>query len=278
MINTEKVVPFPIRTKLVCSACGAPGEGTCGCGAPYVKPGERAEAAVKANPDKSDRAIAEEIGVSDKTVGKARKSTAEYSAVKKRTGKDGIPRRMPRMDRAPKKHYAESEIVALADQGKSNDEIAKLTGIGKRQIRHIVEREQTRRASELAALEKLNVDPATLAASAKAKLEVVKRQLEKQLRAEHAERMRGFDEQVRKKVVEGNKTYLEMLREREAQVESDQAWYRKLINDHKAILSKEQFMLLMRCVHGDSNVTEATRTAATQLLNEKRQLLTGERK
>jgi hypothetical protein len=49
------------------SDCGAPGEG----GAPYVAPGERAKAAVKTNPEKSDRQIAEEIGTSPTTVGKA---------------------------------------------------------------------------------------------------------------------------------------------------------------------------------------------------------------
>ena len=45
------------------------------------------------NPEKSDRAIAAEIGVSDKTVGKARKRTADQSAVAKRTGRDGKKRK-----------------------------------------------------------------------------------------------------------------------------------------------------------------------------------------
>jgi hypothetical protein len=48
-------------------------------------------------PEKSDRAIAAEIGVSDKTVAKARRATADKSAVeKKRTGKDGKARKMPK--------------------------------------------------------------------------------------------------------------------------------------------------------------------------------------
>src|ERR1700722_10869833 len=73
----------PGQVKLECSSCGAEGTGTCECGVPYfVSPRERAAEAIKANPEKSDRAIAAEIGVSDKTVGAARKTvTAEGSAV-----------------------------------------------------------------------------------------------------------------------------------------------------------------------------------------------------
>jgi hypothetical protein len=56
---------------------------------------KRAEEAVAANPEKSDRAIAQEIGVSDKTVAKARKRTADQSAVAERTGKDGKKRMSP---------------------------------------------------------------------------------------------------------------------------------------------------------------------------------------
>jgi hypothetical protein len=49
--------------------------------------------AVKANPEKSNRTIAEEIGVDEKTVRKARESIADMSAI--RTGLDGKTRKMP---------------------------------------------------------------------------------------------------------------------------------------------------------------------------------------
>jgi hypothetical protein len=56
----------------------------------------RIEAAIRQNPEKSDRAHAEEQGVSDKTIAKVRKSTAEGSAVEgKRIGKDGKARKQP---------------------------------------------------------------------------------------------------------------------------------------------------------------------------------------
>jgi hypothetical protein len=53
--------------------------------------------AVAANPGKSDRAIAAEVGVSEKTVAKARRSTAEKSAVGSATriGRDGKARKVP---------------------------------------------------------------------------------------------------------------------------------------------------------------------------------------
>jgi hypothetical protein len=51
-----------------------------------------AAAAVAANPDKSDRAIAPEIGVGSNTVRRARRATAPNGAVEARTGRDGKKR------------------------------------------------------------------------------------------------------------------------------------------------------------------------------------------
>jgi hypothetical protein len=57
---------------------------------------KRAEEAVAANPNKSDRAIAEEIGVGRMTVSRARKAaTVPCGTVEKRTGKDGKARKVP---------------------------------------------------------------------------------------------------------------------------------------------------------------------------------------
>jgi hypothetical protein len=59
--------------------------------------------AVAANPAKSDRAIAEEIGVGKDTVSRARKkTTVAHAPVAKRTGKDGRKRTCP-INRAPHK-------------------------------------------------------------------------------------------------------------------------------------------------------------------------------
>ena len=61
----------------------------------------RIKAALERDGGKSDRALAAELGVSDKTIAKMRKSTAEGSAVGKRIGKDGKARKKPA--KAPKK-------------------------------------------------------------------------------------------------------------------------------------------------------------------------------
>lgn len=51
-----------------CPRCG----NNCQCGVPYIAKTVRAAEAIRANPEKSDRAIAKEIDASPTTVGKAR--------------------------------------------------------------------------------------------------------------------------------------------------------------------------------------------------------------
>lgn len=67
--------------------------------APYLPAGKRAEAAIAANPQKSDRAIAADIGTSPTTVGKARKQLSTDGQLK-RTGRDGKQRKAPTMPAA----------------------------------------------------------------------------------------------------------------------------------------------------------------------------------
>jgi hypothetical protein len=100
------VLDFKVRkpqtiTKLTCSKCGAAGQGSCSCGAPYLPAGERAGQAVAAHPEKSDSAIAAEIGVNRATVTRARKKTTRANAHVARTGRDGRKRKPPRR-RKPK--------------------------------------------------------------------------------------------------------------------------------------------------------------------------------
>ena len=77
----------------------------CGVAYAYVPAGKRAEEAFIRNPEKSDRSIAEEIGVNHNTVTRARKkTTVSYGTVElkrlgklygKRIGKDGKARKLP---------------------------------------------------------------------------------------------------------------------------------------------------------------------------------------
>jgi hypothetical protein len=114
-----KIIKMPLRQRLVCSECGADGEGTCHCGAAYVPAGQRAAEAVAANPGKSNRTIAKEIGADEQTVRAARQTgTAGHPAVLeaqglrgpdgviRRQGRDGKWRKLPE----PKKIEIEPEL------------------------------------------------------------------------------------------------------------------------------------------------------------------------
>ena len=88
-----------VNRAMECSECGAAGIAACDCGAPYMPAADRAAKAIATDPDKSDRAIAAEIGVSRATVQRAR-PTGSYEPVTTRTGKDGVTRVIPK--RKPK--------------------------------------------------------------------------------------------------------------------------------------------------------------------------------
>lgn len=94
---------------LECKSCGTTVKAGCTCGVAYVPVAWRAAKAVAADPTKSDRAIAAEIGVNRRTVVKARaqlvhsapvekrtgKATVSRDTVEKRTGRDGKSRKVP---------------------------------------------------------------------------------------------------------------------------------------------------------------------------------------
>ena len=90
--------------RMACTGCGAEANVSCNCGKPYVPKSERAAEAIKANPEKSDRAIAAELGVSPMTVNRARATVPDVT-VDERIGLDGKTRRVPE-----KKPEAEPEI------------------------------------------------------------------------------------------------------------------------------------------------------------------------
>jgi hypothetical protein len=120
------ILQFPAR--LECSKCGASATASCDCGVAYVPAGMRAAEAVTANPEKSNRAIAAEIDVDEKTVRKARKSTADQSAVGKRVGKDGKSRKLPEVKPVTAKPEPDVETSSEpgADEGAPRRGYAKL--------------------------------------------------------------------------------------------------------------------------------------------------------
>jgi hypothetical protein len=81
--------------RLSCTECGAEAHASCNCGKPYVPAKQRAAEAIAANPLRSNRAIAEEIGVSDETVNRARRETPATDVAPEREGRDGKVYRLP---------------------------------------------------------------------------------------------------------------------------------------------------------------------------------------
>jgi hypothetical protein len=85
MNNT--VIKFSVQ-RMVCTGCGAEANACCDCGVSYMPKSVRAREAIKANPNKSDRAIAAELGVGRATVQRARE-VAHDEPRDERVGRDG---------------------------------------------------------------------------------------------------------------------------------------------------------------------------------------------
>jgi hypothetical protein len=135
--TTAQVVQLhQAAANLECSKCGATAEAACNCGAPYIPAGELAAKAVAANPGKSDRVIAAEIGVSQRTISRARKRVEPNGSTQKRVGKDGKsykarkptkPKAQPEdSDNNLKAHISEIEAAREATPPRRSPDLAKL--------------------------------------------------------------------------------------------------------------------------------------------------------
>lgn len=91
-----EIVRLLFTQQMTCVACGAEADASCNCGKPYVPKKQRAVDAIAANPQKSDRAIAADIGVDHKTVGAARRELGGEDSPPEREGRDGKMYRTPR--------------------------------------------------------------------------------------------------------------------------------------------------------------------------------------
>lgn len=66
-----------VKIDLRCSACGAPGSGSCDCGVGYLPAGKVAAKAAQDNPGISSRALAAQSGVSQRTAANALRAARE---------------------------------------------------------------------------------------------------------------------------------------------------------------------------------------------------------
>jgi hypothetical protein len=88
-------------SRLICVGCGSETNATSDCGLEYRPKSVRAREAVEANPEKSNRAIAEETGLSEATVRRARASSDAPETVAGKDGKSNPAKREPRPEYQP---------------------------------------------------------------------------------------------------------------------------------------------------------------------------------
>lgn len=93
-MRSQPVIAMAVQ-QMTCTGCGAEANASCNCGKPYVPKKQRATDAVAANPQRSNRAIAADIGVSDDTVARARNELGAAHATPEREGRDGKVYRLP---------------------------------------------------------------------------------------------------------------------------------------------------------------------------------------
>jgi hypothetical protein len=74
---------------LICPQCHAKAQTKCDCGIGYIPAGDLARQEVIRNPQKSDRAIAKQLGITHPTVAAARKAVGKNLPGERRQGRDG---------------------------------------------------------------------------------------------------------------------------------------------------------------------------------------------
>ncbi len=115
----NKPIPVIKRSvvQLQCTLCGSETHATCNCGAIYrPKAFERAAEAIADHPEKSNRALAEQAGISEATVRRARDATASETQLDEpRIGLDGKRRKLPSYFADPPPEIREALIEQALD-------------------------------------------------------------------------------------------------------------------------------------------------------------------
>lgn len=188
----------------------------------------------------TQEAIALQLGVSQPTIVRDLETLFIVNNVQERgkdtRGRDRSPGR-PKgsKPKAPQRHYRETKIVALADKGLTRAQIAAEAGIGQRQVRHVVEREQIRREAQAEPI----IDRAELSLTAQQKLDIAIRQHKRKLSLEYEQRVRDDIE----KRIDGM-----VLPYWKEQIDEAQELYKH----RRGAMEKETFNTIRRALHPDS--------------------------
>jgi hypothetical protein len=117
-MRSATVIEMAVQ-QMVCTACGSEANASCNCGKPYVPKKQRAREAIEANPQKSNRAIAEETGIAEATVRRAREG-ASCDAPDEREGRDGKIYRLPVREEPDDDTDHEEGLRVIAARGMLN--------------------------------------------------------------------------------------------------------------------------------------------------------------
>jgi hypothetical protein len=130
----QALVIHPISIqRMVCTRCGAEANASCNCGVDYVPAKQRVAEYDKTNPGKSTRQAADDLGISNKTVSKARQAVTEVTPEATVTGRDGkkYPAKQkprPEMEDEPEEEVVSEDYVKLlSDYWKLKDRNTALT-------------------------------------------------------------------------------------------------------------------------------------------------------
>jgi hypothetical protein len=144
--------------------------------------------------------------------------------------------RRKKPDTVPKRHDHAAEIIALHDSGATAAEIAEQTGVGQRQVRHIIDREKIERGVEP------KIAREDLSLTAQQKLDLAIKQ-EKARLAAH------FQVQVNLQVRADVDEFLKNKIIPKLQWEQDEA--RRIIESRQGVLDLKSFKKIRDCLHSD---------------------------
>ena len=262
-LGAEKELSYQLRC-LECGAATTPVP-SCECRGKfdYIAPSELAEWAVKTYPEKSDRVIGEEFGISDRTVNRARASTATNDAVEKRTGRDGRTRRMPqRQSKPPGVKQAQRSINLHPEVWEQLKAQCTVSGVS------VAERI----GQLLTATIDPEIDPNALPKTAQDKLAAAIRQHRRKLDSE-------YDQRRMKEIADHIKRIMPTLQQEKNDAYERERTYREFMQKQKKIMTVADFMFVLSCLHPDSraSVSEQRLTRAFQLFEPKKFAITGEK-
>ncbi len=282
MAEAETIVQFPHpRPRLHCLACHEEGPAPCNCGAAIVTVDEarklrKTDAHARYAKGETQEQIARDWRVSQRQISEDLKDLSLEETSKPPRPKGGRPmgkrKGSPRQPKVPPQD-AETIASMILDRGMTDKQAQEATGWSSTVVRTAVAKEQGRREAEAAP----PIEAAALPLSAQAKLAAARRQMQRALNAEHAARMAAIDEEVRLKLLERTKERLAMLDAMETEARETKDLYQTFMARQKKIFSKDEFRLIVMCVHADASISADKRNDATRLLIASRFALTGEK-